>query len=151
VMVFGSLICFICGFFYPFTVTVAGFLGLRLLHGFSTGFKPTGTAAFIADIVPLARRGEAMGLLGVAGSLGMAAGPMAGSWLATHFSLNALFYCSSGLALLSLIVQGTMTETLPAAQRQRFRWRLLRIESWGEVFEPRVLIPAAATLLFLLP
>ena len=151
VMVFGSLVCFICGFFYPFTVTVVGFLGLRLLHGFSTGFKPTGTAAFIADIVPLARRGEAMGLLGVAGSLGMAAGPMAGSWLATHFSLDTMFYCSSGLALMSLIVQGTMTETLAPAQRQRFSWKLLRIESWAEVFEPRVLIPAAATLLFLFP
>ncbi|SES93110.1 MFS transporter [Hymenobacter actinosclerus] len=151
VMVFGSLVCFICGFFYPFTVTVVGFLGLRLLHGFSTGFKPTGTAAFIADIVPLARRGEAMGLLGVAGSVGMAAGPTLGSWLAAHFSLNVLFYCSSGLALLSLIVQGTMTETLAPAQRQRFSWKLLKIESWQEVFEPRVLVPAAATLLFLFP
>ncbi|NVO86085.1 MFS transporter [Hymenobacter sp. P5252] len=151
VMVFGSLVCFICGFFYPFTVTVVGFLGLRLLHGFSTGFKPTGTAAYIADIVPLARRGEAMGLLGVAGSLGMAAGPTLGSWLAAHFTLDVLFYCSSGLALLSLIVQGTMTETLAPAQRQRFSWKLLKIESWQEVVEPRVLVPAAATLLFLLP
>jgi MFS family permease len=59
VMVFGSLVCFVCGFFYPFALTVAGFMGLRLLHGFSTGFKPTGTAAFIADIVPMERRGEA--------------------------------------------------------------------------------------------
>ncbi|RSK48432.1 MFS transporter [Hymenobacter rigui] len=151
VMVFGSLVCFICGFFYPFTGTVAAFLGLRLLHGFSTGFKPTGTAAFIADIIPLERRGEAMGLLGVAGSVGMAAGPMLGSWLAQRFSLDTMFYCSSGLALLSLAVQGTMTETLPRAQRQRFSWRLLRIESWDEVFEPRVLAPAVVTLLCLLP
>jgi MFS family permease len=92
-----------------------------------------------------------MGLLGVAGSVGMAAGPMLGSWLALHFSLNTMFYCSSGLALLSLVVQGTMTETLPRAQRQRFSWRLLRIESWEEVFEPRVLAPALVTLLCLLP
>ena len=72
-MVFGSLVCFVCGFFYPWALTVTGFLGLRLLHGFSTGFKPTGTAAFIADIVPVERRGEAMGLLGVTGAQG--AGP----------------------------------------------------------------------------
>ena len=52
---------------------------------------------------------------------------------------------------MSLIVQGTMTETLAPAQRQRFSWKLLKIESWAEVFEPRVLIPAAATLLFLFP
>ena len=90
-MVFGSLVCFLCGFFYPWVATVSGFLLLRLLHGFSTGFKPTGTAAFVADIVPLARRGEAMGLLGVAGSLGMAAGPAIGGVLANQFSLSTMF------------------------------------------------------------
>ncbi|GAA4015601.1 MFS transporter [Hymenobacter fastidiosus] len=150
VMVFGSLVCFICGFFYPWISTVGGFLLLRLLHGFSTGFKPTGTAAFIADIIPYQRRGEAMGLLGVAGSLGMAAGPALGPYITAATSLNTLFYCSSGLALLSLIVQGTMTETLPPAQRQRFSWRLLRLD-WHEVLEPRVLGPAVVTLLCLFP
>ncbi len=150
VMVFGSLVCFVCGFFYPWALTVTGFLGLRLLHGFSTGFKPTGTAAFVADIVPMARRGEAMGLLGVMGSLGMAAGPAFGSWVAEHYSLNTMFYCSSGLALLSLLVQGTLTETLPRAQRKRFHWSLLRL-NWSEVLEPRVFAPALVTLLCLFP
>ena len=150
VMIFGSLVCFICGFFYPWALTVTGFLGLRLLHGFSTGFKPTGTAAFIADIVPMERRGEAMGLLGVTGSLGMAAGPAFGSWVATHFSLNVMFYCSSGAALLSLLVQGTLTETLAPAQRRPFSWGLLKLE-WGEVLEPRVLPAALVTLLCLFP
>ena len=150
VMVFGSLVCFLCGFVYPWALTVTGFLGLRLLHGFSTGFKPTGTAAFIADIVPVERRGQAMGLLGVTGSLGMAAGPAFGSWVATHFSLNAMFYCSSGAALLSLLVQGTLTETRPRAQRQRFSLGLLKLK-WGEVLEPRVLPAALVTLLCLFP
>ncbi len=150
VMVFGSLVCFGCGFLYPVALTVSGFLGLRLLHGFSTGFKPTATAAFVADIVPAARRGEAMGLLGVTGSLGMAAGPALGSWLAAHFSLNTMFYCSSGVALLSVLVQGTLTETLPVAQRQRFRPGLLRL-GWHELLEPLVAAPALVTLLCLFP
>ena len=150
VMVFGSLVCFVCGFFYPWALTVTGFLGLRLLHGFSTGFKPTGTAAFIADIVPVARRGEAMGLLGVTGSLGMAAGPAFGSWVAATFSLNTMFYCSSGAALLSLVVQGTLTETLPMAQREKFSFGLLKLD-WSEVLEPRVLPAALTTLLCLFP
>ena len=150
VMVFGSLVCFLCGFFYPWALTVTGFLTLRLLHGFSTGFKPTGTAAFIADIVPVARRGEAMGLLGVTGALGMAFGPALGSWLAETFTLNTMFYCSSAVALLSLVVQGTLTETLPKAQRQRFSLSLLRLK-WNEVLEPLVLAPAVVTLLCLVP
>ena len=150
VMVFGSLVCFVCGFFYPWALTVTGFLGLRLLHGFSTGFKPTGTAAFIADIVPVDRRGEAMGLLGVTGALGMAFGPAFGSWVAVHFSLNTMFYCSSATALLSLVVQGSLTETLPLAQRERFSFSLLKLR-WNEVLEPRVLAPAVVTALCLFP
>ncbi|MVN78436.1 MFS transporter [Hymenobacter sp. HMF4947] len=150
VMVFGSLVCFVCGFAYPWALTVSSFLLLRLLHGFSTGFKPTGTAAFIADIVPVEKRGEAMGLLGVTGSLGMAAGPAFGSWVAEHFSLNTMFYCSSAAALLSVLVQGTLTETLPPAQRRSFSLSLLKLK-WNEVLEPRVLHPALVTLLCLFP
>jgi MFS family permease len=137
VMVFGSLVCFLCGFAYPWALTVSSFLLLRLLHGFSTGFKPTGTAAFVADIVPTAKRGEAMGLLGVTGSLGMAAGPAFGSWLADTFSLNTMFYCSSAAAL-------------PQAQRQKFSFSLLKLKL-DEILEPRVLSPALVTLLCLFP
>ena len=150
VMIFGSVVCFFCGFLYPVALSVSGFLGLRLLHGFSTGFKPTGTAAYVADIVPVERRGEAMGLLGITGSLGMAAGPALGSWLATYFSLNALFFTSSGVALLSVLVQGTLTETLPVAQRQKFSLGLLKLR-WAEVLEPRVWPPAVVTALCLFP
>ena len=150
VMIFGSLVCFICGFFYPLALTVSGFLLLRLLHGFSTGFKPTATAAFVADIVPMEKRGEAMGLLGVTGSLGMAAGPALGSWVAETFSLNAMFYLSSGAALLSVLVQGTLTETLPPAQRRQFSPALLKLRL-DEILEPRVLSPALVTLLCLFP
>ncbi|RAK65745.1 MFS transporter [Hymenobacter edaphi] len=150
VMVIGTLVCFVCGFLYAWATTVASFLTLRLLHGFSTGFKPTGTAAFIADIIPVERRGEAMGLLGVCGTLGMAVGPALCGPITEYFSINTLFYVSSGLALLSVLVQGTMTETLAQAQRQKFHWGLLRIE-WNEVLEPRVLRPALVTLLCLFP
>ena len=33
---------------------------------------PTGTSAFLTDIMPKERRGEALGYLGVAGNAGMA-------------------------------------------------------------------------------
>ena len=61
------------------------FLLLRFLHGMSTGFRPTGTTAFLTDTTPLNRRGEALGYLGVAGNAGMAGGPALGSWLTVEF------------------------------------------------------------------
>ena len=44
VMYIGTLACVICSTLYPVFGFVAGFLALRFFHGFSTGFKPTGTA-----------------------------------------------------------------------------------------------------------
>ena len=70
VMIVGGAVCVIAGFMYPLTGTVAAFLFLRFMHGFSTGFTPTGTAAYVADVIPAGSRGEAMGLIGLSGSLG---------------------------------------------------------------------------------
>ena len=42
VMIFGSVVCIVCGLLYPVLTSIAGFLFLRFFHGFSTGFKPTG-------------------------------------------------------------------------------------------------------------
>ncbi|VAW27966.1 Uncharacterized MFS-type transporter, partial [hydrothermal vent metagenome] len=104
IMIIGASVCFIIGFVYPMVTTVAGFLLLRLLHGFSTGFKPTGTSAYVADIVPMNRRGEAMGILGVFGSLGIAAGPAVGGFVAHLYSTDIMFYTSSASAILSVII-----------------------------------------------
>ena len=95
-MMFGAAVCLICSLVYPVASTVFGFLLLRLVHGFSTGFTPTGAAAYLSDIVPISKRGEAMGIVGTAGTLGMASGPAIGGALANNVGLDAMFYCSSG-------------------------------------------------------
>jgi len=82
VMVIGATVCGIAALFYPLISSVAGFMLLRLFHGFSTGFKPTGTSAYVADIIPKHKRGEAMGFVGFFGSLGMATGPSLGPLIA---------------------------------------------------------------------
>ncbi|WP_299702949.1 MFS transporter [uncultured Pontibacter sp.] len=144
VMLIGGAVCILCGFLYPVTGTVAAFLLLRLVHGFSTGFTPTGTAAYVADIIPMERRGEATGLLGLAGSLGMAAGPAMGAAIANSFSLDAMFYSSSVAAFLSVAVVARMHETLD--NPNRFRMGLLKI-SRSEIFEPRVVNPSVFMML----
>jgi MFS family permease len=137
VMAFGSLVCFVCGFLYPICTTVFPFLMLRLLHGFSTGFKPTGTAAYIADIVPAHRRGESMGLHGLIGSLGMAFGPALGSWVVQFFGMNTLFYLSSALSLLSILILANMKETLPTDQKESFKLTLLKINT-SDIFDSSI-------------
>jgi MFS family permease len=135
IMVFGSLVCVVCSALYPFLTTVVGFLLLRLIHGFSTGFKPTATSAYVADIVPMERRGEAMSALGISASVGMSIAPVFGSAITEGVGINALFAFSSILALLSVaILVKNMNETLP--QTQPFSWKLLKINT-SDIFEPK--------------
>ena len=144
VMAVGSIVCFICGFIYPMITSVFAFLVLRTVHGFSTGFKPTGTSAYVADIVPANRRGEAMGIHGMCMGIGSAFGPAVGSVISNSFSINVLFYVSSAFALLSILILMNMKETLPKKQP-------LSLEAFQitprDIFEPDVFKPALITFL----
>ena len=112
VMIFGVVVCVVASLLYPFTTTVLAFLGLRLLHGFSTGFKPTATSAFVGDVVPANRRGEALGFLGMFGTMGMGIGPFIGPTIAATWGTTTMFVISSGVAGLSVLILLGMKETL---------------------------------------
>jgi MFS family permease len=144
VMAIGSIVCFVCGFLYPLLTTVTGFLILRLFHGFSTGFKPTATAAYIADIIPAQRWGEAMGIHGLCFSTGLAIGPALGSFITARYSIDILFYASSLFALLSILILLRLKET--HAEKERFRFALLKIAQ-RDIIAPQVLPAAIVTFM----
>jgi MFS family permease len=143
-MAFGSIVCFVCGLAYPMVVGVWGFLLLRLFHGFSTGTKPTATAAYVADIVPADRRGEAMGGLGLFTATGMSIGPAIGSWVASQTGINVLFYGSSAFALLSILILLRLPETL--SPKKPLRLSLFRLTR-SEIFDLQALRPFIVLLL----
>ncbi len=145
VMIFGAGIAFITTILYSVWTTVLGFFVLRAIHGMSTGFKPTATAAYLADIVPVSRRGEAMGIMGMLGSAGMAAGPILGSFLKENYGFNMMFITSGVISLLSVLIFFGMKETLPKKNRQPFSFKLLKITK-KDFFEPDVLIPSIILL-----
>jgi len=144
VMIFGSVVCVVCALLYPFFGSIWSFFLLRLLHGFSTGFQPTGTSAYVADLIPFHRRGEAMGLLGLFTSLGFAVGPALGAYIAQLISVVAMFYVSSAAALLSVLVLVGMKETL--SKTQPFHSSLLKINKY-DVFESKVVSPSFVMML----
>lgn len=144
IMAVGSIVCFVCSLLYPLLTTVSGFLFLRLLHGFSTGFKPTATAAYVADIVPQERWGEALGLHGICFSTGMAIGPAIGSTIVMYSSINFLFYTSALFALLSIGILMNMKETLSI--KEKFSFSLFKIKG-QDIFDINVLPAAIVTFL----
>lgn len=144
VMIFGAVVCLICSLLYPVVSSLFAFFLLRFVHGFSTGFTPTGNTAYLSDIIPAEKRGEAMGLLGTAGAVGMAAGPALGGTLSNQFGLNAMFYCSSFFALVSIVILLRTKETLK--ERKTFSLEHLKINR-TDIFEPLVLTPCLVMLL----
>jgi len=140
VMIIGAVVCIVCSLMYPLISGIAGFLFLRLIHGFSTGFTPTAITAYVADIVPDDRRGEAMGILGVSINLGASASPPIGSYLTMAYSLNTMFFVSSGIALLSVLLLVRMKETLPG--KEKFRFDMLKLTR-HDLIDRNSLIPAA--------
>lgn len=148
IIFFGVLMSFICSLLYPVLTGVSAFLLLRFLHGFSTGFAPTGTSAYVADIIPDNRRGEAMGILGLTSNIGTAFGPALGSEITVASSINFMFYMASIFAILSMLILLGLKETLH--QPQHFRLQLLKIKS-DEILEPRVMAPSIAMFLIVVP
>jgi MFS family permease len=144
VMIFGSLVCVVCSLLYPVLTTVGGFLLLRFFHGFSTGFKPTATSAYGADVVHESRRGEALGALAIGYTLGSSIGPLVGSWLVDAWSYDVMFYVSAGFALGSVAILYNVKETL--ADPKKFSFRYMRIGK-KDVFDPAAVKPAVIMLL----
>jgi len=144
VVIIGAIVCIVCGFMYPLLGTVAGFLFLRLLHGFSTGFSPTALAAYVSDIVPAKHWGEALGIQGLFFSSGLALGPAIGSFIKLHASFDVLFYSSSFMALIPVVLVINLKETLK--QPQTFKLSVLRIAK-NDIIAPEVLPPAIVTFI----
>lgn len=142
VIIFGIAVSVACAVLYAITTGVFVFLLLRLVHGMSTGFTPTGVSAYIADVVPPNKRGEAMGYVGLAGSIGMAAGPLAGSSIALHLGLDAMFYASAVVGVLSILLLFRLPETL--SNPQTVAWGMLKINR-HEIFE-KTALPAAIVI-----
>ncbi len=139
VMMFGASVCFVVGLLYPLLSFVGGFLFLRFAHGFSAGFTPTGASAYVADIVPFQKRGEALGIQSLFGSLGMAAGPAIGGWIASIWPIEILFYCAAFTAIFSILILTRLNETLE--EKEPLRLSLFKLDR-TEIIEKRVLLPS---------
>ena len=152
VMYFGTMVSILICFLYPSFLTVTGFLALRLLHGFSTGFHPTGATALIADIVPKGNRGEAMGLFGVTISIGFSAGQALGSPVKIAYGIDGLFISAGILGIASLILLFFVLEKnkpYKIAREKKSQEKLISkiIPKWNEIIAPEVLDPTVIMFL----
>ncbi|MFN5250947.1 MAG: MFS transporter [Bacteroidota bacterium] len=110
-MLGGAAFCVIAGVLYPISQVIWFFFMVRALHGFSTGFAPSGLTAFTADVVPHNRRGEAMGWQGMFSNIGSAAGYILGAAIIAAAGVASLYYTSALLAILAIVIFASLPET----------------------------------------
>ncbi|MEU6293899.1 MFS transporter [Streptomyces erythrochromogenes] len=79
-------------------------IGARAAQGVGAAVMMALSMAFVADAVPKARTGRAMGLLGTMSAVGTALGPSLGGALIAGFGWRALFLANLPLGLLTLFL-----------------------------------------------
>ncbi|MFT5055688.1 MAG: MFS family permease [Pseudoalteromonas distincta] len=148
VMIFGGCVCIIMSVLYPIFISVFGFLTLRFFHGLSTGFMPTGTVAYLADIIPKDRRGEAMGLVGIMNNIGMMSGYAASSFIFKNLGLTNMFWLSGLLAFLSVAIILGMKESLnPVEKLKLSHFKIGLADIWdSRAKEPAILMLLTVTM-----
>lgn len=139
VILFGTLVAVITNTLYIVVPSILGFLILRLIHGLTVGFNSTGATAYISDIVPSEKRGEAMGFFGLMNNVGAGLAPLLGSFMTKTFGINFMFMTASVLASGSALVFWKINETLK--NKQPFKIQLLNLEK-KDLAEKRVWLPA---------
>lgn len=125
-LMIGCAFCITAGIFYPLIGSVVGFLLVRVVHGFSTGFTPTGFTAYTADIVPASHRGRAMGWQGLFNNAGTSLGYGLGALIALHFGRDMMFATSALFAIVAVVIFYTLPETLSKDRKKikpKLQWR----------------------------
>ena len=111
---------------YPLAGIFAFILTIRFLHGLVWGVATTTGSTLIVDIVPPERRGEGIGLYGLAMTIPMALGPFTGLLLSGGNNFTLMFLSAGALAfagfLLTLFVS---YPTVMHAGKHSFSWRNL--------------------------
>ncbi len=138
VMCVGAVVTALACSFYLFIPLVSLFFMNRAFHGICAGFTPTGFTAYADDIVPLRKRGEAMGIVGIFNNIGNAVGWVIGSKCTNMFGLDAMFMIASGLGIVAFIMFTTLKESIPV--KHSLSLSMMKIGK-HELFERRVLLP----------
>ncbi|WP_414664820.1 MFS transporter [Horticoccus sp. 23ND18S-11] len=95
-----TLASLLCGF----APTLGLLITARALQGLGAAAMMALTLAFVGDIVPQARTGRAMGLLGTMSAIGTALGPSLGGLLIHASSWRTLFLINAPLGLAALLL-----------------------------------------------
>lgn len=107
------------GFADPLGSGYPWLLLLRIAHGIGMAICFTAVFTYMADILPVSRFNEGIGMFGISGLLGAAIGPLAAEAILHRAGYPGLFLAAAGFSLLSLLVHLPLAESHSPAVRRR--------------------------------
>ena len=108
------------GYFF-ITKTLALFILLRVLHGFSFGMLTTAGNTLVIDVMPSSRRGEGLGYYGVTNNLAMAFGPMVGLFVISSGNYTLLFLTSLITGIIGLVLGAMVRAPRKTIEKTEFK------------------------------
>lgn len=100
----GMLICTVAACLYYVPLGVAGIVFARLVLGLGDGWVYTASATWIVDLAPEERRGQAIGLFGMAIWGGLSIGPLFGELLLEVGSYEAVWAFAAATPLIAAAI-----------------------------------------------
>ncbi len=94
----------------------------RFVHGFGLSCYTTASNAYVADIAPLKRRAEAVGLFAAAQAVGLIIGPVIGFMLVESTGFRNMFYFTAGLAFTAFAISFFARERRQPGKIKRRPW-----------------------------
>ncbi len=88
----------------------------RILQGLGGGGLAPSEQAILADTFPVAKRGQAFALYGMAVVVAPAIGPTLGGWITDNYNWHWIFFINLPIGLLSLWLSNRMVEDPPNDQ-----------------------------------
>jgi MFS family permease len=137
-MLIGVTVSIIVSFLYPVFSSVTAFLVLRFLHGFSTGFQPTGATALVGDLIPPHKRGEAMGIFSMMISIGFGLGNYFSTFIFNAYKMDGIFIASGILGVIAFSLAMMIDEPKKPKQKITFDNAFPKL---NEIIAPEVLHP----------
>lgn len=127
IMLVGAGLGILAGILYLVSVNLPIFLLGRLMSGAGLGLYTVANKAFIADLAPPERRGEAFGLSNSAFMLAIVVSPLLSEELKNRYGFQAVFAASLALSAICFAVTYTLPRVLPDDQPQQNVRRNIRL------------------------
>lgn len=128
---------------YLVTWTIAVMILVRFSHGLTWGVTTTSNSTVAVDIIPSEKRGQGFGYFGISTTLGMALGPVIGSFIFQQGGYSAMFIAGFLISLASMAMAAAIRypDHVPS---KTLEFRL------STLFETTTLLPSVNLLLIMI-